>query len=258
MKSLSLEDKIKQVAEILRHSRSIMFITGAGMSAESGLPTYRGLNGLYNNQLTEDGMTIEQALSGETLESNPAVTWKYLSAIEEKYRGAEPNRGHEIIKEIEEHFKRVWILTQNIEHFHQLSGSRNVITIHGDLYKLICTRCMKKTRINNYGEIDIPPVCPECGAIVRPEVVFFGEALPYDQCQVLMQELRIGFDVYFSIGTSSLFPYIQEPIIEAKREGKPTIEINPGQTCLSNFVDIKIAECAAVALEKIWTEYKRI
>src|SRR3990167_3337588 len=96
------------------------------------------------------------------------------------------------------------------------------------------------------------PSCPECKGVVRPEVVFFGEMLPEYECQVLSEELAKGFDIYFSIGTTSVFPYIQQPIIAAKRLKRPTIEINPAQTEVSRLVDININLGAAVALDKIW------
>ncbi|MEK6845425.1 MAG: Sir2 family NAD-dependent protein deacetylase, partial [Nanoarchaeota archaeon] len=109
---------IAKIARLLKNCKSIMFITGAGISADSGLPTYRGIGGLYNDKLTEDGIPVEMALAGETLVRQPAVTWKYLSQIEKNCRNAKFNRGHEVITETEKCFERVWVLTQNIDGFH--------------------------------------------------------------------------------------------------------------------------------------------
>jgi NAD-dependent deacetylase len=255
MKESPDNDKIKKVAGLLRSAKSILFITGAGLSSDSGLPTYRGIGGLYNNKLTEDGISIEMALAGETLETKPDITWKYLSRIEEKCHNAKPNRGHKIIREMEEHFERVWILTQNIDGFHLAAGSKNVIDIHGDMHKIICPECMWRKKVRYYSEIKIPPICPNCNRIARPEVVFFGEMLPYDKFQILLEELEKGFDIYFSIGTSSVFHYIKQPIVDANSKRKPTIEINPENTCISDLVDIKISLGAAEALDRIWKEY---
>ena len=246
-------DKIHRVSSLLKSCKSILFITGAGISADSGLPTYRGIGGLYNDKSTEDGIPIEMALAGETLYTHPEVTWKYLLEIEKNCREAKFNRAHQVIAEMERHFKRVWVLTQNIDGFHSAAGSKNVIEIHGNMHKLRCMKCLWRAKVKDYSQItQIPPLCPECKGVTRPEVVFFGEMLPDYECQALSEELAQGFDIYFSIGTTSVFPYIQQPIIEASRLKRTTIEINPAQTEVSHLVDIKINSGAAVALDKIW------
>ncbi len=249
--------KIAQVVKALRQCKSILFITGAGISADSGLPTYRGIGGLYNDKITDEGIPIEMALAGETLKKHPEITWKYLSQIESNYRNAKFNRGHKIIAEMEKLFERVWVLTQNIDGFHRAAGSRNVIEIHGNMHKLICTECSWRTLLEDYSKIEIPPVCPKCAAMARPDVVFFGEMLPENELAVLERELIKGFDIYFSIGTTSVFPYISQPILLANHLGRQTVEINPGQSEISDIVGIKISLGAACALEAIWTEYQR-
>jgi len=247
---------IGQIAKLLKNSKSILFITGAGISADSGLPTYRGIGGLYNGKLTEDGIPVEMALAGETLEKQSQVTWKYLSQIESNCRNATFNRAHEVIAEMEKHFERVWVLTQNIDGFHCVAGSRNIIDIHGDMHKLACMSCGWRGVVKDYSGINIPPRCPDCAGIARPEVVFFGEMLPEDKLVMLKRELTRGFDIYFSIGTSSVFPYISQPMVVAKHLGRPTIEINLEDTGISDLVDIKLRMRAAEALDAIWGEYR--
>src|SRR5512135_1950332 len=110
-------DDLSRIVEFLKNSRSILFVTGAGISADSGLPTYRGIGGLYNQGTTEEGIPIEMALAGDMLSSRPEVTWKYLAQIESRCRGARPNRAHEVIARMEKAFERVWVLTQNIDGF---------------------------------------------------------------------------------------------------------------------------------------------
>src|SRR4051812_31848173 len=117
---------IDQVVDLLRASRSILFITGAGLSADSGLPTYRGIGGLYENRDTEEDLPIEALLSADAFIARPELTWKYLLQIEQTGRGVKPNRGHEVIAEMESRFERVWVLTQNVDGFHRRAGSRNV------------------------------------------------------------------------------------------------------------------------------------
>lgn len=245
-------ESVIKISKLLKNCKSILFITGAGLSADSGLPTYRGIGGLYNDKLTEDGIPVEMALAGETLRKHPEVTWKYLLQIEKNCRNAEFNRGHEVIAQMERHFERVWVLTQNIDGFHHASGSRNVIDIHGDMHKLVCSRCKWQTTIKDYSNIDIPPRCPDCLGIVRPDVVFFGEMLPGYKLKILYRELERGFNIYFSIGTSSVFPYIKQPILIAKHLGRPTIEINPEDTEISDLVDIKLRMRAQEALDALW------
>jgi len=250
------EKRIEQVVTLLKKSKSILFITGAGLSADSGLPTYRGIGGLYNDKITEEGIPIEMALAGETLEKYPGITWKYLVQIEKNCRNSKYNRGHEIIALMEKRFERVWVLTQNIDGFHQACGSKNVIDIHGNMHKLLCTKCEWRNTIKDFSEIDIPPRCPKCKSIARPDVVFFGEMLPEDKLVMFYRELKRGFDIYFSIGTTSVFPYIQQPILHARSCGSPTVEINPADTEVSDIVDFKLAMGAAEALDAIWSGLK--
>lgn len=242
---------IARAAMILRGSRRVLFITGAGLSADSGLPTYRGVGGLYDGQVTDLGIPIEEALSGDMVLAAPEITWRYIAEVESRCRGARPNRGHEVITEMERTLEHVVTLTQNVEGLHQAAGARNVIDIHGDVHRLVCMGCGSREHVESYLGLAIPPLCP-CGAVMRPEVVLFGEPLPLDRVVRLEAELERGFDVIFSVGTSSLFPYISGPVIEAAERGVPTIEINPGFTEVSDVVALRIAGRAAPALDAIW------
>ena len=248
---LQFEKEIKQIAELINSAKNILFITGAGISADSGLPTYRGIGGLYNDRNTDDGIPIEEALSGRMLRQNPDITWRYIAQIEKSCRNASFNRAHQIIAEIENK-KRVCVLTQNIDGFHIDAGSKNIIEIHGNIRKILCENCGFHELRSSYDGLHIPPACPECSQIMRPEVVLFGEMLPENAIQRLEQELNSGFDVIFSIGTTSVFPYISGPVIIASRKGIPTVEINPSETEVSEIVDIKISAGAKISLEAIY------
>lgn len=246
---------VDQVVGLLRQSRSLLFITGAGLSADSGLPTYRGVGGLYNGTDPEEGVSIEVLLSGEVLSRRPELTWKYLHQIEKACRAAKPNRGHEVIAEMEKRFDRVWVLTQNVDGFHRRAGSQNVIDIHGDLHRLRCTQCALDLPVANYEGLSIPPRCVLCQGVLRPGVVLFGERLPDHQLAVYRGETARGFDLVFSIGTTSVFPYISAPVLDAYHFCRPSVEINPGDTDVTEFVTVKIPLGAAAALEAIWTRY---
>jgi NAD-dependent deacetylase len=247
--------RVEQVADLMRGSRSILFITGAGLSADSGLPTYRGIGGLYEGQDPEENVPIEVLLSGQVMATRPELTWKYLLQIEQACRGVGPNRGHEVIAEIESRFERVWVLTQNVDGFHHRAGSKNVIDIHGNLHRIHCTQCRYEKAVDNYVGFTLPPCCPECGGILRPAIVLFGEQLPTRQVAIYQTETKRGFDLVISIGTTSVFPYIANPVLDAYHFRKPIVEINPGETDVSEFVTVKLKLRAAPALAAIGKAY---
>jgi len=252
------EQQISDIVRRLGGSRSVLFVTGAGVSADSGLPTYRGIGGLYEQDATDDGIAIEDALSGAMFQRHPAITWKYIHQIESSCRTAGPNRAHDAIAELERRFDRVWTLTQNVDGLHHAAGSKQVIDIHGDVHRLVCTRCGHRWRVTSYAGLDIPPSCPECASLVRPEVVLFGEMLPLDRTKLLQEQLIQGFDAVFTIGTTSVFPYIAEPIIDARRRGALTVEVNPGTSQVSHIVDYRLRMGAAAAMDAVVRELDRL
>jgi NAD-dependent deacetylase len=245
---------VERFASALRRARRVLFITGAGISADSGLPTYRGIGGLYERTTTDEGIPIEMALSGGMLRTRPDLCWKYIHQIEAACRGAAPNRGHDVIARLRSIAPSVdvWVLTQNVDGFHRRAGSDNVIEIHGNIHELHCTRCPYETRVPDYAALAIPPSCPDCGALVRPRVVLFGEQLPARAVEQLSQQLQRGFDLIVSIGTSSAFPYIAAPVLVGNARGAMTIEINPGETEVSDAVALRIKAGAAATLDALW------
>ena len=247
---------IESVAALLSRAKSVLFVTGAGISADSGLPTYRGIGGLYTDKAIEDGMPIEVVLSGEMMAKKPELTWKHIHEIELACRGARPNRGHEVLAQLQERIPRVVVVTQNVDGFHRQAGSKNVIEIHGDVHALRCTKCDWRDRVEDFAKLTLPPKCPQCRGLVRPDVVLFGEPLPAEPFTRLENELAAGFDVVFSVGTTAMFPYIARPILLAKSEGRPTVEINPGDTDLSDLVDFRIKSSARAALRALWIALK--
>ena len=120
---------------------------------------------------------------GNTMRRDPALTWKYLGQIESACRGARFNRAHAVVAEMENHFERVWTLTQNVDGFHRAAGSRNVIDIHGDLHRLMCTACSFRETVEDFRHLELPPLCPRCKTMLRPDVVLFGEMLSLEKVQ---------------------------------------------------------------------------
>ena len=241
-----------EIADLIHKSNRILFITGAGISADSGLPTYRGIGGLYDDAHTEEGIPIEVALSGEMLRQRPELTWKYLLQVERACRGAGFNLAHKLIAQIEQLKPQSWVLTQNIDGFHRAAGSRQLIEIHGKVGELLCGKCHYRQESNDYSHIETVPLCPRCHSVMRPNVVLFGEMLPDEAVSVLHREMVRGFDLVFTIGTTSVFPYISQPVFEARRWNAKVIEINPGITEVSSFVHYKLPMRAVEAMENIW------
>lgn len=246
---------IEDVAARLASSRSALFITGAGISADSGLPTYRGIGGLYEDADAEEGIPIEVALSGSMLNARPEVAWRHIHRIETACRGARFNRAHAVIAELEKRMSRVWVLTQNVDGFHRDAGSQNVIEIHGNVHHLSCTQCTWRERVADFSALESPPYCQQCRGLVRPDVVLFGEWLPPAAVAEMTAQLGRGFDIVFSVGTTSAFPYIAGPVMTAHRAGIPTVEINPGTTAVSSFAAYRIRAGAKDALEALWQAY---
>ncbi len=247
---------IDEIVEWLQPEHRIFVVTGAGMSAESGLPTYRGVGGLYNSGETEQGMSIEELLSGATYRRQPELTWKYLGEIGKGCSKASFNRGHELLAEMESHFADFCILTQNIDGFHLDAGSKNVIEIHGNLHHLRCEACQHRSYVEKFDDIKLPPHCEKCGEMMRPNVVLFDEMLLGDACDHMARQWDSGFDIVFSIGTTSVFPYIREPVTHCAREGKPSVEINPTETSVSDICQYRLPVAASLALEEIWKRFQ--
>lgn len=245
--------EIEQLARAFNCAERVLIITGAGLSADSGLPTYRGVGGLYNGN-TDEGLPIEAALSGPMLQRDPALCWKYLAELGRACLGAEPNAGHQAIAELQRLKPQCWLLTQNIDGFHRAAGSpdERLIEIHGQLAPLYCPLCgYKDQQLAAHLEQALPPLCRQCAGVLRPPVVLFEEVLPEKAIATLHKQLAKGFDLVLSIGTSASFGYIVEPVLRTRAVGGFTAEINPARTGLSDGVDVYIAGKALDVLPQL-------
>lgn len=248
-----MNEPMMRVADALCRGDRVLVITGAGLSADSGLPTYRGVGGLYNRP-TEDGVPIETALSGPMLRVDPALCWKYLAEIGRACVAAEPNSAHRAIAELQRHKPGCWVLTQNIDSFHQAAGSppERLIEIHGTLSPLFCMGCGRASEDRfEYLSRPLPPRCDACGGVMRPSVVLFEEMLPESALHRLRAQLTQGFDAAIAIGTSASFGYIVEPILRVRQAGGFTAQIDPAAGELSLLVDVHIAEGASDVLPQL-------
>jgi NAD-dependent deacetylase len=244
-------DWIDAVGVVLTQARSALFITGPALSAASGLTHYRGIPGL-SRKTAQDGKLIDAALSIDTLRDRPKATWRLLLEADRRVRAARPNRGHDILVALERALERSTIMTTNVDRLHQRAGSRNVIEMHGALHDLLCKRCEMSTRHDGYAALPMPPMCAVCQTVLRPDIPLFGESLPTDPFTRLEVELDIGFDIVLAIGVSTMFPYLARPLLLAKQEGIPTVEIGQLRTDISDIVDFACKGSPMVVLERIW------
>lgn len=244
---------IRQAGAALRHARRILMITGAGLSADSGLPTYRGVGGLYNGR-TEDDLPIEMALSGPMLRRDPALCWKYIAQLGKACLGGEPNIAHYAIAQLQRLKPECWVLTQNVDGYHRAAGSPSdrLIEIHGQIAPLFCQSCgAEDPRLSEHLQRPLPPLCGVCSGILRPPVVLFQEMLPEKALRLLEQQMDMGFDAVLSIGTTASFPYIHEPVLRARVSGGFTLEINPLATDYSAGMDVFLKGRAAHVMPEL-------
>jgi NAD-dependent deacetylase len=212
---------------VLRAAQHIAVLTGAGVSAESGIPTFReAQTGLWAQFQPEDLATPE------AFERNPGLVWDWYAWRGELVRRARPNPGHDALAEMQRRVPKLSLITQNVDGLHQRAGSTDVIELHGNLGRAKCSR--ENIVIEEWAEIgETPPHCPRCGANLRPDVVWFGERLPPAALEAAAQAANTC-DVFFSIGTSSLVEPAASLARAAVRRGAAVVEVNPAITPLTS------------------------
>jgi NAD-dependent deacetylase len=253
----SRRELLDAVAVLLGKAKSALFITGPALSADSGLPNYRGFPGLKKKK-PEDGRVFEAALSKQMLEKKPEMTWKYLLRMEQTVRAAEPNRAHEVLVKLEREIKRTAIMTINTDRLHKRAGSRNVIEMHGAMFDLLCSKCELSRGYEKFDSLDIPPKCKACGTVLRPDMPLFGEALPIDPFTRLQEELDLGFDIVFAIGCPTMFPYLARPILLGRAANVPTVEVGDHRSEVSDVVDFRFKAAPEAVMGALWDRYKAL
>ena len=230
----------------IKENKKIVFVTGAGISQESGIPTFRGKDGLWRNYNAMKLATID------AFYENPKLVWEWYNERRENIFSVSPNQGHKAIAELEKYAK-VIILTQNIDGLHQKAGSSKVLELHGSIVKIKCTVCdFRDEIITKFSEI--PPLC-KCGNILRPDVVWFGESLQEDVWKHAM--IQAGqCDLMIIVGTSLVVSPANTLPIYAKQNNAYLIEINPEKTEMSSEMDLTINDTSANVLPKIISLFK--
>ncbi len=219
-------------------SGHVLVLTGAGVSAESGLATFRGPGGLW------EGRDPAELATPEAFESDPKTVWRFYSERREAAAGASPNPGHRALATLEAALgERFLLATQNVDGLHERAGNRRIVRLHGSIWQLRCTRCG-----DEYEDLDLAAShrCA-CGGRQRPGVVWFGEPLPAEAFE-RAAEAAATADIVLVAGTSSMvYPAAGLPEI-ARQTGAWTVEINPEQTALSDRVDERVAATSGSAL----------
>ena len=234
------------VAQKLKGSKKIVFVTGAGISQESGIPTFRGKDGYWRKY---DPMKLA---SIDAFYDDPKLVWEWYEDRRKNILSVKPNEGHFAISQMEE-FKDVVILTQNIDGLHQRSGSTNVLELHGSIIRIKCTVCDFIDNITENFE-SLPPKC-KCGSMLRPDVVWFGEPLPQNIWQSAIKEASIC-DVMIIVGTSLVVSPANTLPVYAKQNGAILIEVNPEKTVMSNDMALSIQATSAEVLPKMLSIFK--
>ena len=227
---MDVQSDLNPVLELLVSAKSVCLLTGSGISAESGIPTFRGEEGLWKTYRAEQLATFNAFIQ------DPKLVWEWYDWRRGIIASKEPNEGHLVLAEWEELFPDFTLITQNIDGLHQRAGSKKVIELHGNIWK---HRCVEENTITENHDVpldEIPPHCEKCGALLRPHVVWFGESLDGSILHHSFQ-LSSSCDVMFSIGTSSVVQPAASLPLSAAEAGAKVIEINPDPTPLTSMAD---------------------
>ncbi len=229
---------IEQVAQIIKNVSRGAVLTGAGISAESGVPTFRGKEGLWGKFRPEELATMDAFMA------NPKMVWEWYNWRRELMSKVKPNAGHYALRDLAEYFDNFTLITQNVDNLHFEAGSPDIIELHGNIQRNKCAKCEKPFEDESVEILpDAIPACDSCGGSIRPDVVWFGEMLPSGAIERAFFEAEHS-EIFFSIGTSALVhPAASLPMV-AKQSGATLVEINPEVTELSGMADFRFA-CGA-------------
>jgi NAD-dependent deacetylase len=227
---------------VLQQAKRIAALTGAGISAESGVPTFRGTDGLWKQFRAED-LATPQAFARD-----PELVWEWYSWRRARISEVKPNPGHLALAELEKRRPEFTLITQNVDGLHQQAGSRSVLELHGNIWTLRCTKCTSQW-IDRNVSLAIPPHC-ECGGIARPGVVWFGENLPAQAWNSAEKAVQ-SCDVFLVIGTSALVYPAAGLVPLARSYGASIIQINVEPTAVSGLVDYALTGPAGEILPQL-------
>jgi len=227
----------------------VVVLTGAGVSAESGVPTFRGEDGLWRRHRPE------QLATPEAFRRDPALVWEWYNWRRELIDGCSPNAAHETLASMEQALPDFTLITQNVDGLHQAAGSENVLEVHGNIWRVRCPGCGHVAEDRRVPLPDLPPPCPACDSPLRPDVVWFGESLPRDVLDASWAAAA-RCRTMFVIGTSAVVQPVASLPLVALRSGARLIEINPAATPLSGHAHTVIRQPAAQTLPDWWAAHR--
>ena len=243
-----MDDGIRKAAELVSAARRIVAFTGAGVSAESGIPTYRGAGGLWTEYDPEKFANIAY------FRRDPSYYWRFFRDVRYPLiSGAKPNEGHRALVELERRGKLDLVITQNIDGLHQQAGSTKVIELHGNTRAIVCVSCDAEIGFDEAFErvkTELPPECARCGGLLRPRVVFFGESLP-PRALERAAEAVAACDLLLVVGsTLQVQPASSLPLV-AKRSGAHVVIVNVGATAMDDLADVFLDGKAGEVLPRL-------
>jgi NAD-dependent deacetylase len=239
----------QDLIELLQRSYRIVALTGAGVSQESGLRTFRDAQtGLWAQYRPEE------LASPEAFRRDPKLIWDWYAWRREAVKGVRPNAGHYALVEIEKRVAQFTLITQNVDNLHRMAGSRNVLELHGNIQRVRCADCYTFTE--TWGDdTESVPRCDVCGGLLRPDVVWFGEALPRDQLESAVEAAR-ACDIFFSIGTSGVVQPAASLAFAAHNRGATVVEVNAEPTPLTSkanyFLQGRSGEILPELVRAVW------
>jgi NAD-dependent deacetylase len=240
-----LKVALEQAATVLRQADRVAVLTGAGVSAESGLPTFRGAGGLW------EGHRVEEVATPMAFERNPSLVWRFYNARRAGLRTVRPNAGHEALVRLEERFgsQRFALITQNVDGLHRAAGSRRVLELHGNLARVRCTGCsvIEDRGQESLGEL---PLCARCGKLLRPDIVWFEEMLPQD-VWLLAEEAVRSCQCLMVVGTSANVYPAAGLVVQAREVDAKVIEVNLERTPASRLADVSLLGPAGQILPRL-------
>lgn len=222
---------IAAARQYLQGCQRLSVLTGAGISAESGIPTFRDPGGLWEN------FKPEEVATPEAFARDPAFVWEFYATRMEKFHGAQPNPGHQALATLEQQVQSFWLITQNIDNLHHRAGSQRVTELHGNIWRTRCVSCTHREELQAVPE-SVPPICQQCGDLMRPDVVWFGEML--DLKNIEAAEAACHCEVFIVAGTSGEVWPAAGFCHQAKANGAFVIEVNTQPSALSEIADVSL------------------
>jgi NAD-dependent deacetylase len=236
----------EELRERLRAARRVFVLTGAGVSAESGVPTFRG----GGRSMVWKGLPFEVISSAGMVERDLPAVWEWFDYRRNAFAHCRPNPAHLALAEWQGRFESLTLATQNVDGLHAAAGSRGVLELHGNVWTARCTRCGGRADIRGLSQDERPPGCPECGDPMRPDVVLFGEILPMHIYHMAARAAE-ACDLCFVVGTSAaVYPAAELPVI-ARDAGAYVVEVNPEPTPLTEVCHESLRGRAGEVIPKI-------